>query len=342
MLKPIFKLEYEQIDITNDVSKYVLSIDYTDFLHGQSDEINITLLFGGVKRARSRFSPLPPSRFEDSEEIWQADWIPSKGDTLKLSIGYDGEELLNCGTFIIDEIEFFTPPDTIVVKALITSIKKSLRQKNSIAYENKTLKQIANEIAKKHDLELIGEIDDIKIARVTQGKKADLTFLKKLAEEYGYIFKVTDTKLVFYKTEKLKEAEPTRIFYKNELSRINLSTKTVNTHKAVEVSYHNPTTGKTIKSTVQNVVNTKVDIAKLSVRCENKQPAILKAQAQLDVSKEKIEGNIDMFGESSLVSGINIELKDIGYFSGKYLVKEVKHHLDRGFGYTTSLSIENA
>src|SRR5574344_1774116 len=95
MLKPTFKIEYNKKDITKDVSNYVVNIEYTDFEHGQSDEISIT--------------------FEDSEKLWQNAWIPSKGDSLRLFIGYEGEKLLNCGVFEIDEIEFATPPDTLIV-----------------------------------------------------------------------------------------------------------------------------------------------------------------------------------------------------------------------------------
>ena len=120
MLQPTFKLEYNKKDITKDISKYVLSINYTDFEHGQSDEIEIV--------------------FEDSDKLWQSAWIPSKGDSLRLYIGYIGEKLLNCGLFEIDEVEFQTPPDTLTVKAIATGITKSLRQKNSVAYENKSLK----------------------------------------------------------------------------------------------------------------------------------------------------------------------------------------------------------
>ena len=110
MLTPTFKLEYNQKNITKDVSDYVVSIDYADYEHGQSDEISIT--------------------FEDSEGLWNGAWLPSKGDALRLFIGYVGEKLLNCGIFEIDEIEYETPPDILTVKALATGIKKSFRQEN--------------------------------------------------------------------------------------------------------------------------------------------------------------------------------------------------------------------
>ena len=124
MLVPIFELFYDKKNITKDVSPYVTSIEYTDVEHGESDELLIS--------------------FEDSENLWQGAWIPSKGDCLSAYIGYEAEKLLNCGTFEIDELEYYTPPDVITVKGLATGIKKPLRQKNSQGYENKTLKTQGN------------------------------------------------------------------------------------------------------------------------------------------------------------------------------------------------------
>ena len=96
MLIPIFELFYEKKNITEDVSKYVTNIEYTDVEHGESDEFQIT--------------------FEDSEYLWQNAWIPTKGDSLRAYIGYEAEKLLNCGTFEIDELEYDTPPDIVTVK----------------------------------------------------------------------------------------------------------------------------------------------------------------------------------------------------------------------------------
>lgn len=70
--------------------------------------------------------------------------------------------------------------------------------------------------------------------------------MKTLAEQYGYIFKITDNQLVFYKTQKLIDAKSAKIINRSECSRINLREKTSQNYKAVTVSYHNPKTGKTI------------------------------------------------------------------------------------------------
>lgn len=321
MYKPIFKIEYNQKDITKDVSNQVLNIEYTDYEHGQSDEITIT--------------------FDDTQKLWQSSWIPSKGDSIRVFIGYEGEKLLNCGVFEIDEIEFATPPDTLTVKALATGITKALRQNNSVAYENKTLKQIASEIAQKHSLTLVGGIEDVRVERITQNQERDLTFLKKLAEQYGYIFKIAEGNLVFYKTEKLTGADAAKILYRTDLTRITLSEKTSKNYKAVTVSYHNPKTGKKITATAKNEKCVKGDTLKITERCENKQQALLKAKAALAKGNNTIEGSIDLVGTPSLIAGLNIELKDLGYFSGKYHITQTRHFIDRTSGYGTSLEVKS-
>ena len=321
MLIPIYKLEYNNKNITKDVSDYVLNIEYSDYEHGQSDEITIT--------------------FENSEGLWSGAWIPSKGDALRLFIGYSGEKLLNCGIFEIDEIELNSPPDILLVKGLATGIKKSFRQENSVGYENKTLQQIANEVARRHNLKLVGEIENIKVERITQNHERDLTFLKRIAEQYGYIFKIAEGNLVFYKTEKLINADSAKILYKSELSTISLREKTSQLYKSVSVSYKNPKTGKVVSATAKNENCVKGDTLKLDCRCENKQQALIKANAALANGNHTIEGSLSMPGNPYLIAGLNVEVKDVGNFSGKYHITEARHTIDKQMGYSTNVEVKS-
>ena len=321
MLRPIFELFYEQKNITKDVSAYVTSIEYTDVEHGESDELQIV--------------------FEDSEKLWQSSWLPAKGDTLRAYIGYEAEKLLNCGIFEIDELEFDAPPDTITVKGLATGIKKPLRQKNSVAYENKTLKQIANEIANKHGYTLVGEIEDVKVDRITQNKERDLTFLTKLAEQYGYIFKIAENNLVFYNVRNLKNSKATQVLYKSDLSHLNLREKTSQKYKAAQVTYFDPKTKKKVTASAKNDSVVKGDTIKITSRCTNKKQATAQANAALKTSDTKIQGSIELVGNPYLVAGSNIELKNLGHFSGTYHITQARHLFDRANGYTTYCEVES-
>lgn len=238
-------------------------------------------------------------------------------------------------------MEYSTPPDVITVKGLATGIKKPLRQKNSVGYENKTLKQIAKEIADKHGYTLVGEIADVRVDRITQNKERDLTFLTKLAEQYGYIFKIAENNLVFYDVKKLKGAKPMQIFEKSDLISINLREKTSQKYKSVQVSYFDPKKKKTVKATARNENVAKGDTLKITVRCSDKKQAIVKAKAALGTADTKIEGSLEFVGNPYLIAGSNIELKGIGHFSGKYHIKSARHVLDRMSGYKTYCEVES-
>ena len=85
----------------------------------------------------------------------------------------------------------------------------------------------------------------------------------------------------------------------------------------------------------------KGDTLKITSRCENKQQAILKAKAAMSKGDRGIEGTIELIGNQYLVAGINIELKGIGHFSGKYHISQAKHKIDKSAGYKTALEVKS-
>ena len=48
-----------------------------------------------------------------------------------------------------------------------------------------------------------------------------------------------------------------------------------------------------------------------------------------------------MPGNPYLIAGLNTELKDLGYFSGKYHITEAHHIIDKTSGYATSLEVKS-
>lgn len=108
---PQARIVYEGKDISADISPYLVSVGYTDRLSGESDELEL--------------------RLEDTDGRWRGDWYPGKGDSLTVSIGYAGQELVSCGGFEIDEIELSFPPDEVSIRALATGISVSCRTRKS-------------------------------------------------------------------------------------------------------------------------------------------------------------------------------------------------------------------
>jgi phage protein D len=96
-----------------------------------------------------------------------------------------------------------------------------------------------------------------------------------------------------------------------------------------------------MKASAKNDNIVKGDTLKINARCANKKAAIAKAKAALGSPNTGIEGSLDMMGNPSVVAGINVELKDLGHFSGKYHLEQVRHVLDRATGYSTSGEIKS-
>lgn len=324
--QPEFKIIYEKKDITAQISSSVLSLFYTDNEHGKSDEISISL--------------------ENSLVLWNSLWFPDKGDTLGLSMGYKDEALLPCGNFEIDEIKFSGSPDTVEIKALSTPIKLALRQNNSRSFENTTLVDIAKEIAKKHGFSVIGNQGFVNISRVTQKHESDLTFLNRIAQLYGYIFKITDNKLSFIKIEELEARSSVFTIKKEQCLSYQLVDTAAEQYQRANVTYFSSQKKKTVTASVKNEhfnssKSSEGDVLKLNSKASSPAEAKLLAAAALKQTRDfQVEGNISIIGNPKLIAGNVVTLLDFGKLDGKYRISTSTHTIDSGNGYTTDISIK--
>lgn len=326
---PIFKITYEGKDITKDLSEYLLSVTYTDKERGETDELQITL--------------------EDKDGMWRNEWWPAKGDKLNLDFGYD-DVVTDAGTFTVDEIEISGPPDVVNIRGVASWITTAMRTRESKAYEGQTLKQIAETVAKKHGLTLVGQILTLRIARSTQSQETDLAYLKRLADEFGYQFSIKGDKLVFVSIFDIEKGLPVVSLSRGELKSYTLRDKALATYTKANVKYHDHKEKQVVSATVTDVENgggenfnekTAADTLEIRTKAENKQQAELKAKAALYRSRSRqVEGSFSLFGNPFLVAGNNFELIDMGQLSGRYHITQSTHTITKGGGYDTSLEVK--
>lgn len=314
-------------NVTEDVTPYLSRLNYTDKVEAESDDVTLT--------------------FEDTAGHWQNGWYPQQGDTLAVTIGSHGAPL-DCGIFEIDEIELDLPPDTVNIKAIGAAISKALRTRNSKAFEKQSLKSIAQYFASKHGLKLTGnvsELQKIEIERKTQDRQTDLSFLSGLAKEYGIVFSVRGDQLVFMDNDELESQPAILAFHRNEISKARFTDKTSQVYGAAVVSTRRM---KSKKVTYWKITPSGDDEGKGTLTndtwqggaAENDTQAQAKAKGGLkDKNKDKITGSITVEGNVKLVAGVNIELHDIGQFSGKWHVVSSSHSIDNSSGYITDASI---
>lgn len=332
---PSYVLTYEQTNITQNISPYVLSITYMDHLQGESDELEIEL--------------------EDSDDRWINGWYPAQGDLLNAKIGYSGSALLPLGDFEIDEISPSGPPSTVRIRALATGITSATRTRTPRGWENTTLATVAGTIAKRHGMSVIGKIRDIQIDRITQYHEQDLAFLTRVAREYGYIFKVNGSKLIFSELENLCNGKSVLTLDKADLMDYSFTDQLREVPTEVKNKYHNPKTkqmvvygpdnDQIVTSTEMNTRRKKAsasaDTLKMTHRAGTKQMAEAKAMAALNAANlEKTTGTITIPGNTKCVAGNVITLTGLGRLSGRYLVTSARHQQARSGGYVVTGDIK--
>ena len=325
--RPVFRLIYGQKDITSDLTPYVISVTYSDHLTGQSDEIEVVL--------------------EDTDGRWIGPWYPGKGDTLTLKVGYDNEPLLACGSFEIDEIEFSDPPSTVSIRGLGSWPGKPVRTRNSMGFEKTTLAAIAQHVAKRNGFTLTGKIRHIPIDRATQYGENDVAFLSKIADEYGYAFKVSGKRLIFTEIATLLAGDAVAVFAPQDMTGIRITDKINFVYKDAKVKHHDSKKKKLVVYGVQadgqvgeTGKSTSSDTLKTTSRASDKATAQVKAESKLKKANlEQTTGAITVPGDPELVAGLMIGVENLGRLDGKYLVQSALHRIDRASGYTTELEI---
>ena len=327
---PSFKITYEGKNITQDVSRHLITFRYKDKLENASDELEIVL--------------------EDSEDLWKNEWYPATGAKLDAQIGYT--QMLPCGEFELDEIALDIPPDTITIRALAVPITTSLRTKKNKAHENCTLKQIAQKAASDNGLTLQGDIEEIQFERVTQQRETDLGFLQHLAKEFGYVFSIRAKTLIFTNAYKLEAGQTVISIDRSQMMRCNIKDKSAKTYRKAKLAYHNPGTNKTIQATadIEEITNpddqtynkiVSEDDIEINSRAENDSQAGAIARAALHGANSlQQEGAITVPGNPLLVAGNNVELTGIGGLSGKYQIQESEHEIDKSDAYKTTIQLK--
>lgn len=338
-----YKVIYENKNITTDISDYLISLTYKDKHASESDEIELEL--------------------HDKDLLWQNDWYPNKKSKIQVQI-IDGESILDCGSFTIDENEYKmsrSSGETFMIRGLAAGTSKKLRTKSSSAHENKTLKELCNTIAAKHGLTVQGTIADIRINRITQYRETDLAFLNRISEKYGYTFSVRDSLLIFTSLFELVTKNHVLSLDKTECSGFNFKDGSMNAAKQSTVSYHNPSKNKLVSSTIERIEiqkelgNGEVSASEgdvssdetpdfdpsddefvfSSVDDQDQAELVAKSSMLKSVTREQL-CEIECPGNLLLIVGNQVELTGYGRFSGIYYIVESDHKLDRGGSYKTN------
>lgn len=214
------------------------------------------------------------------------------------------------------------------------------------------LESIANKLQSRSFTSTHSILENIQIEAITQIEKTDIAFLYELGMDYGIIFNIRDTDLIFTSIYDLDGAEGiTKMSTSNFKPGFKITDSMTGTYKAAELEYHLPEENELIQKRTNlgddsdshqlDEFSANEDILRLKGRVENVQQAEAKTKAALHrANSGGAKGNGGIPGNPLMIAGINFLLEDAGYLSGKYQVTKSSHRQEKGGGYETTIEIK--
>lgn len=335
----------ESKDISEDLAKYLISVDFTDNLSDTVDDLTITL--------------------EDRAKLWQNDWFPDMGAKLDVTVYTlnkenldEGQKEYHVGEFEIDQLEVTGAPSTVQIKAVSVISESSLRGvKKNRTWDKISIWKCADDIAQENGIACEWYCtDNPNLDHVEQSDESDLEFLRKVVKDAGFGLKISTDKIIIFDEESQEKGKETFIFVRPEAKEktsekeeteqkkidrffsYKAVAKTRNIYKECHVRYKKGKEKKVIEATFTAPDKTDGKTLEINEQVENVAEAERLARKKLrDKNKDEVTANFSLYGDLDFSAGLLIRLENFGRFDGKYIITKANHKL--GGGYTTTLDL---
>jgi len=225
---------FNKVDISDEIAHSISSLNYTDNSKNAIDDLELEL--------------------ENLDYRWLKEWYPDENAQLLVGIHEELENetnFLDLGTFYVDEPTFEN--NRLNLKCLALPLDQNIRdQKNSVAWERITLKELVTQIANKHEMNAEIYADNEFFERLDQNQETDLAFINRVVKETGLNMKVSDDKIIIFDDEEMEKNDTVELFNINDerIRSFSLKKKNKEIYDKVEVSYYDPDKKKVIKEII--------------------------------------------------------------------------------------------
>ena len=272
--------------------------------------------------------------------------LPHRGVELTAAIGYTETGLIEKGVYVVDEVDYSSPPNRLEIVARAADFRNSFREKREESYHDTTLGDILAKIAGRAGLlPVVSEtLASVAIAHIDQ-VVSDSAFFAKLAEIHGAVHAIKSGRMIFIGAGEGKDAGgvglPGATITESECTswRLSITDRTSNV-TGVKARYLDREKAQTYTVTVGDGENT----ITLSASFPTKAAAAAAASADLRRRRQKgrtidltlAGGRPEMIAETPItLAGFKADIDGAGW-----IASEVTHSLGND-GYTLRLVLES-
>lgn len=163
---PAFQLTVNGQDISATVRPRLVSLSLTDHGGFEADTLEVTLSDHDGQLA-----------------------IPPRGAELALKLGWQGQALIDKGTYTADEISHQGPPDQLILRARSADLRGDLPGRKSRSWEQISLSDLVHSIAADHQLtpRIHDDLAGLQLDDLHQTDESDLNLLTRVADDHDAI-----------------------------------------------------------------------------------------------------------------------------------------------------------
>ncbi|MDG0065817.1 phage late control D family protein [Burkholderia sp. IO2] len=296
--------------------------------------------------------------------------IPSRGVTLKLSIGWAGAAngLVDKGEFVVDEVRHTGTPDVLTIRARSVDLRAGLSIKKERSWHRQTVGAIVRAIASQNKVEarISKVLDGQLVDHIDQTAESDANLLSRLAKMFDAIATVKNGLLLFIKAGEATTASgkplPAVTITRDVGDRHEFGVADRDTYSGVQAFYLNTRTAKKQSTTVKRrrrrktakkkpidksgdvLFGTAENVKTLRHTYANKANATRAAKAEW----EKLQRGVAEFsivlalGRPELMTELPVTVR--GYKrvidDCNWIIARVTHSIDGNGGFTSDLDLE--
>lgn len=335
---PTFQVEINSVGLAADISKYIEQIEITSE-RNSLDQVSLTVV-----------NPYPDMRWTHNEDDAQLFYV---GNAITVSLGYVGEELLNFSGEITQVSANFSSGGTPTLNVEgRTRLHRLTRRRRTQTFNDRTDKQIVEQIAGDHNLTPEVEETSISYSSVTQRNQTDLEFLLERARRINFEFRVEDRTLIFQPAQEsqspvavlewgksLQSFTPT-LNSQGQVNQVTVRGYDPREKKEIVGQFSgNGAGGRSGPEVAEEAFGSGEDI-RVDRPVSSQEEADRLAEAYYhDQASRFLTGRGTTIGLPALQAGQFVEIAGLGQFNGIYRLTRVTHSLSSS-GYTTNFSGE--
>lgn len=173
---PQFAITADNKDVTSAIKNNLVELTLTDKRNLEADTLDIVL--------------------DDTDAKIQ---MPRRGVELRIWLGYQGEQLFDKGTFVVDACPLSGPPDRLTIQASSANFREDFKIEREKFYDFVNLGWLIKQIATRNGLKPAIEpgLAQIMIEHLDQTTESDANLITELAEKHDALATVKNGYLLF-------------------------------------------------------------------------------------------------------------------------------------------------